>query len=318
MTIKQRIFNNAVERIISNIPENLTDLEKARYIYVSLGKLFCFEEKFLFGKAKTEDHIYRKALSSSPSFADLKDGRKKKAVCINISRMYSAILREIGIKARSGRDDLEDKHEDTFFEIDGVTYKADLTNDIKFIQLNLPTRHFAVTGSSALTSEDLKEIDSHIGYSYFGEQLINATMEELSSELEHEDMLGNKVSRILEATSNIPGIQNLEFVERDSFYDFMFKRLLSKNDKPRFHKNVLYTQDGDDRNNFHILYTTHDFDKKTQKNKFRRFIFSNAHNRFIEISDEELLSIIDKNHFRTHYAKRIPGLHPRKRKDKDK
>ena len=318
MTIKQRIFNNAVERIIANMPSNLTDIEKARYIYISLGRLFCFDEQYLFGKARTEAHIYKRAVSSSPSFSDLQDGRKRKAVCINMSRMYCAVLREVGIKARSSRDDFEDKHEDSFFEIDGKTFKADLTNDIKFIQLNLPTRYFANTGSNSLSSKELQDIDNHIGYSYSGEQLINTTIEELSSELEHENMLGNKVSRMLEAISNIPGVQNLELVERDSFYEFMFKRLLSKNDKPRFHKNVLYTQDGDTRKNFHILYTTHDFDKYTKKNVFRRFLFSNAQKKFVEIPDEELINIINENNFNTHLAKRIPGLSGKKGKDRDK
>ncbi len=29
--------------IMSSIPDNLTDLEKVRYIYINLGKIFCYD-----------------------------------------------------------------------------------------------------------------------------------------------------------------------------------------------------------------------------------------------------------------------------------
>ncbi len=62
--IKGRDFmdiNNLTENVLRRMPANLTQIEQARYIYLQLGKLFTFDEKYWLGNSKTRRMIYRSA-----------------------------------------------------------------------------------------------------------------------------------------------------------------------------------------------------------------------------------------------------------------
>ena len=92
-------FNNAIERLVTQIPNNLSEIEKARYVYLELGKLLCYDEKYWFGNSKIQNRIYKKSLHSTPNFSEIQENRKKKSICISISKLYSSVLQEIGIKS---------------------------------------------------------------------------------------------------------------------------------------------------------------------------------------------------------------------------
>lgn len=308
MTLKQRYFSNGVEKIISEMPDNLSDMEKVRYIYISLGELICFDERFMFGKAKTEKQMYKRAKFSAPSFSDIQEGKRKKLVCVSITKTLNAVLKKVGIDAWSVQEDYNDKHESTAFSIGGQTYKADLTADLKFIHLNLPTRHFAVLGSNTISYDELSQIDSMIGYEYSGRQIIDSYIQQLSKKLSTIRKLSDKVSMILEASSHIPRVKDLNYIERDSFYEYMLTHLIGSKDIVRLTKNVLYLQDQDDRYGFLSLYSTYDYDNSTKSQVFKRFLFSKKKKKFIEISDEDLQAFIEENNYHIHFGKRIPGL----------
>lgn len=313
MTLKEKKFNNSVERIIANLPSNLTDIEKARYIYLALGKLFCFDEAYMYGKSKTTKKMYTRAKNSSPSFSELQEGRRKKSICVSITKMLNSVLKQVGIDADSVREDPEDKHESTYFVINGQTFKADLTNDLKFIHLNLPTRHFASYGPNTILDEDLEAIDSKLGYFYTGKQVIDSTLKQLQEELADERFLGNKISRILEVVATIPKVKDLNFVERISFYDFMIKHIINPRDNSRFYKNTLYVQDKDDRKKHTAVYSTYDYSSASNSPIFRRFLYSESEKRFVEVSDDELKSFIDNGNYHVHSGNKIPGLNYGKR-----
>ena len=54
-------INILTENVLRRMPANLTQIEQARYIYLQLGKLFTFDEKYWLGNSKTRRLIYRSA-----------------------------------------------------------------------------------------------------------------------------------------------------------------------------------------------------------------------------------------------------------------
>ena len=47
-------INNLTENVLRRMPANLTQIEQARYIYLQLGKLFTFDEKYWLGNSKNQ------------------------------------------------------------------------------------------------------------------------------------------------------------------------------------------------------------------------------------------------------------------------
>ena len=42
------------DKIIEDMPKNLTQIEKARYIYIQLGKYFSYDEKYITSESDEE------------------------------------------------------------------------------------------------------------------------------------------------------------------------------------------------------------------------------------------------------------------------
>ena len=74
-------INNLTENVLKRMPANLTQIEQARYIYLQLGKLFTFDEKYWLGNSKTRRMIYR----SSRKIQTHKDLKSNKVICVSLT-----------------------------------------------------------------------------------------------------------------------------------------------------------------------------------------------------------------------------------------
>lgn len=80
---------------IKNMPENLNDIEKARYIYIQLGKYFSYDERYLTsGTQEKRDELFNK---------NFKTIIGDKVVCSTISDLYTYLLNRVGIDAKTIR-----------------------------------------------------------------------------------------------------------------------------------------------------------------------------------------------------------------------
>ena len=153
---------NIINKILNEIPDNLTDIEKARYMYIALGKYFSYDEQFVISNSdKEKKQIFDRNVEELVG---------DKAVCTSISRVYEKILNEIGINATTIiRDGLNIGHAYTEVEINNETYKTDLIHDLMNIKTGFKTHSFmgrAEDKYSYLEEDDLKKIDDKIGYTY--------------------------------------------------------------------------------------------------------------------------------------------------------
>ena len=155
-------------RIIDEMPEGLTQIEKARYIYVQLGKYFSYDERYITSQSDEEKReIFDR---------DIDDIIDDKVVCTSLSRIYENLLNRVGIKARTVLIPGERLgHAFTELEIDGNKYFTGLIRDLMRVKTGFKTKEFMVDNPDrfgedseyiALSEEKLKAIDDKIGYTY--------------------------------------------------------------------------------------------------------------------------------------------------------
>ena len=155
---------NIINKILIEIPENYTDIEKARYVYIQLGKYFSYDDQFLTSNnEKEKEFIFNKSIDDIVS---------DRVVCTLISKIYEYILNKININARTIF--LKGKrmgHAYTEVIINEAKYKTDLIYDLTNIKTGFKTKKFMAQDNnnlfySYLDEEKLKEIDDKIGYTY--------------------------------------------------------------------------------------------------------------------------------------------------------
>ena len=130
------------------MPKGLTQIEKARYIYIQLGKIFSYDERYITSESEEEKkQIFNKKIEDMLN----RVGIKSKTVLIQGERLGHAI---------------------TELEIDEKEYFTDLTHDLMNIKTGLKTNEFMIGKPEnnqkyeIITEEELKKIDDKLEYTY--------------------------------------------------------------------------------------------------------------------------------------------------------
>jgi len=301
------LYKNAVKRIMHKMPKNLSDLEKARYIYVNLGQLFSFDENFWYGNSKIMNKIYTKAITSPVDFNNLQEDKKEKAICVNINKTYNAVLRSLGIETYAMEGYYGDSHISSAFKIDKNIYYCDLELDIKFLQLHLDTHNFCTDGSTVLSQKMLNNIDYKIGYSNIGQKFENYMLEKIRSKMESCEHLSDKLDLLFETVPKLPGAMQLEHTELRKLYKFFIKKTLTGNEELKTFDTIIYQKEGlSQRKNYQLIYSC--CDNIYEKNSFKRYLLNNETKKFEKISTDDLQHYIKDNHFKIVNNKKLPGV----------
>ena len=117
------ITNYKIDTIINNIPQNISQIEKAYYIYLELGKIVSESPQFVFTNKEGKERHYNDVIDS-----------EYYGICKSISELYVSILRDkrIGISADLVKKYPESPitHIDTILKIDGKNYITNLISDL--------------------------------------------------------------------------------------------------------------------------------------------------------------------------------------------
>ena len=139
-----------LEDFIANMPKSLsTNTEKARWLYIELGKRSFYDVSYGFlNEDEEQELMYDHKNYKNPNII----------TCTSLTDQYEKLLKIIGIESKvitdGGHRYLR------FYEEDGITWHtADLTNDLKNVQSGCQTSHFL-----QIDSEKLRDIDKRIGY----------------------------------------------------------------------------------------------------------------------------------------------------------
>lgn len=306
MNIDKQVTNLS-DRILENMPQNLTTIEKARYIYLELGKIVSFDEKYWYGTSKEKSKIYK----SSLSVKNLQDLNGKKIICTSLSRIYNGLLERVGIGAVTYKEKFNDKHVYSLICVDGKIFKADLQKDLKYLQTRMKTRNFGkdVNDETVIEDEEIEAADKKLGYFYDGENFVNKMREELPNKLILLKTTEEKIERIFSEIKNSGFVDNAGYVEKMSYYDWLVEGVLDMAE-PRIITTTDLRQENDD-SKYTQCMSVLDID-----GTYKRYIFSKKHDQFIKIEDAELEELM-RNGLIPSGKGKIPGLN-KKRTNKER
>ena len=180
------INSTEIDTIINNMPQNISQIEKAYYIYLELGKIVSESPQFVFTNREGKERHYNDVIDS-----------KYYGICKSISELYVSILRDkrIGISADLVKKYPESPitHIDTILKIDGKNYITNLISDLSRIKtsrrvnsfcfdLGRPVNDLRLKEDNesylkrlelyygkidSLTRRDIEKLDKKLGYSFF-------------------------------------------------------------------------------------------------------------------------------------------------------
>ena len=180
------INSTEIDTIINNMPQNISQIEKAYYIYLELGKIVSESPQFVFTNREGKERHYNDVIDS-----------KYYGICKSISELYVSILRDkrIGISADLVKKYPESPitHIDTILKIDGKNYITNLISDLSRIKTSRRVNSFCFDLSrpvndpilkeenesylkrlelyygkiDSLTRQDIEQLDKKLGYSFF-------------------------------------------------------------------------------------------------------------------------------------------------------
>lgn len=292
----------SANKIVEQIPDGFSEIEKARYVYIQLGRLFSFDEKYWLGNEKEKKKIYRKSMNSPIDIRQIKKGHK--AICVSISRTYQDLLAQIGMESDVYKVSDEDPHVFSRIKIDGKEYEADLQRDLKYIQSQRKTKHFGISMNEQVKSideEKIEEIDKKIGYNYAGEQDIAGMIESLRRELSGEKELGIKLEKILSEANKPAEIKDMGYIEKMAYYDWMMKNLLS--DKERRKIKEIYLRKRDEEEPKYAVCLSVD----NSQNGYTRFLYKQDEEGYRKINEIQLMAEI-ANGMEVMNSCKIPGM----------
>ena len=208
-------MNFNINEIISQIPEDMSDIEKIRDIYLKCGELFTYNR----------DYIYSDLLGVSGDLYEeqfnwlivqnRKNGRIK-ATCNQIATGCTDAINRLRIEGKTkgnviarniGYVEGEEAHVATLVSIDDKNYFLDLYKDLYKIQRGLETKYFAPSKTildkeknshefikeqlegiecETISEEELKRIDQKCGYCRNGVYMDDA-LEMLRKEMQDEE-----------------------------------------------------------------------------------------------------------------------------------
>ena len=260
----EKIINN----IIDNMPFNLNDIEKVRYLYVSLGSK---NEKISFSNISTINNIWGSILSG-----------KTTSVCI--SKIFMYLCSRIGIKSELISSNINGSVGNKVY-VDDTFLILDLYSDLYNVQGNFSTKYFDKYNDNVKLDEKIFYVNNN-----YTNNLINKELKEIDYT---DEMLLEKILRVLERYLDINsiGVVELSKLCKDIFdkycpnYDIRISNLfLIENMGGREHFIVI---------NYNNRFYSYNYNKKCFVSMDYDTIYNNIKNNKIGVYDDEKFNFID-------------------------
>lgn len=228
------------KEIVNYLKENMPNFtgdsieqekKKALYIYMELGKMKTFDEKYYFGNSKTKEKIYR--LSQREKRHSELMAEKKKLICVTISYLYKSILKEFGIKSYVSEPAIEGGHVYNVMCLkNGQMIHADLQMDMYHIQTKTRLKHFGNRtdegkGFVGVSQEEIFNMQKEMGYIKNEDEYRNTVIEKLLDET--EGLPSDKLLERLLTDKSINRFDSkIEYMEFYKYYTLLLRMIESK------------------------------------------------------------------------------------------
>ncbi|MBQ3408760.1 MAG: hypothetical protein IJH12_06135 [Clostridia bacterium] len=120
-------------QIIERMPNNLTDMQKARYIYIEACRFFIYNPEYIIGNDQKRANLFFEDI-------DINNIINNKAICSTISRAVIYLLQQCQIECNgvyfNGK---REGHMEVAFKIDGKVYEMNPVADLMNIKVGYET-----------------------------------------------------------------------------------------------------------------------------------------------------------------------------------
>ena len=247
--------------IIENMPKNLTDIEKVRYLYLEIGKVISYNIEYIYSiDTRYAKDIYNEKITIS-SIERKNYQNKIILLCKQASEILNEALNKTNIKSKCvGFEEGSQYHVDVLVNVHNKKYCLNLIKDIANIQKGLKTTGFAAskklydgTNCDTIKQDNLKIIDKKLGYcrnNMYMDDVILMLKEEMKDTenikkyiiQENSNLKNKKISKDTILKYKIQFIykfiknnsyekDKMEIAEVKAFYKKLFKELLSKSER---------------------------------------------------------------------------------------
>lgn len=197
--------------ILSGMPEDATDLEKAIFIYIKMCKLLTYDEEFFAVNQKGEAAEKHKSIEHISSITL----DNNKAVCFEFNIMYSYFLSKLGLNfssdySNSTGENYGSVHANLEFRTDKFLVSADsvtgiLQGDMMQAKLNQPLVGLKCLNANKQTQQEFKEATSRM-YKIIVSQNKDLNNGINNDKIEHIQSLDELLEEYSKVTDNIQDI----------------------------------------------------------------------------------------------------------------
>ena len=198
---------NIIDMIYANMPNDLSELEMAKYLYVAIAKCVSYD----INADTMKNELYDLSLITEMNnlWGSLAIGKVND---ISASKLYYYLCRRLGIKIDIFINE-EKKSSLTKLSINNQVLVTDLYEDIPFIKAKMQTKYFATYNDSDDIDKKIKYIKNKYNDYY------------LDKELKNIDYMNDEcVLSILDKTEKILDIDNIKPYELGIIYKYIFNK----------------------------------------------------------------------------------------------
>lgn len=198
---------NIITSIYIDMPNDLSKLEIARYLYTSIAKYIFLDINV--SPEKNESYSFSLISNINNLWGSLSDGRVSDISC---AKIYYYLCKRMGLAITY----LVNEHTKEAYNrliIDNILLNVDLFNDIPYLQVRMMTKYFTPYNNDI-------EIDKRVKYikSKYTDYLLDRSLKNI------DYMKENCVFDILNKTQNILDIDSVKPVELSIIYQSLFSK----------------------------------------------------------------------------------------------
>lgn len=263
-----------INSIYASMPNNLTALEIAKYLYINIAKYVYFDINI--DSEKNENYNFFLTSNINNLWGSFSSGRINNK---SITKIYYYLCKRLDIDIKIEQNNIEIYNK---IIVDKQIINTNLYKDIPYIKAKLITKHFNPY------NEDI-ELDKKIKYikNKYNDALIDKALKNI------DYMEENCIEDILYKTQEIIDIDNIRPVELSIIYEYLFEKYCPNYD---IKINNLYLNNIEKSHFIMISYNN------------RHYSYNYNKKSFIEIKDYEIIDNINNGKIGMYIDELIPNL----------